>query len=48
MVSEENPDIITCTPPASGATYAVVFDPLDGSSNIECSVSTGTIFGVYR
>lgn len=48
MVSEENPDVITCTPPASGATYAVVFDPLDGSSNIECSVSTGTIFGVYR
>lgn len=28
--------------------YAVVFDPLDGSSNIECGVSIGSIFGVYH
>lgn len=28
--------------------YAVVFDPLDGSSNIDCGVSIGTIFGIYR
>jgi fructose-1,6-bisphosphatase I len=28
--------------------FAVVFDPIDGSSNIECSIPTGTIFGVYR
>ena len=28
--------------------YAVVFDPLDGSSNIGVAVSVGTIFGVYR
>ncbi|THU68762.1 hypothetical protein C4D60_Mb08t07270 [Musa balbisiana] len=27
--------------------YCVVFDPLDGSSNIDCGVSIGTIFGVY-
>jgi Fructose-1-6-bisphosphatase, N-terminal domain len=27
--------------------YVVVFDPLDGSRNIECSIPTGTIFGVY-
>jgi len=26
----------------------VVFDPLDGSSNIDCLVSIGTIFGIYR
>jgi fructose-1,6-bisphosphatase len=26
---------------------AVVFDPLDGSRNIEVSIPTGTIFGVY-
>jgi len=26
----------------------VVFDPLDGSSNIDCLVSIGTIFGVYK
>ncbi|KAK8692166.1 hypothetical protein V6N13_075643 [Hibiscus sabdariffa] len=27
--------------------YCVVFDPLDGSSNIDCGVSIGTIFGIY-
>ncbi len=30
------------------ARYLVVFDPLDGSSNIDVNVSIGTIFGVYR
>lgn len=28
--------------------YIVVFDPLDGSSNIDAAVSTGSIFGIYR
>ena len=28
--------------------YVVVFDPLDGSSNIDCAVSVGTIFGIWR
>ena len=28
--------------------YIVVFDPLDGSSNIDVNVSVGTIFGIYR
>lgn len=26
----------------------MAFDPLDGSSNIDCNVSTGTIFAVYN
>jgi fructose-1,6-bisphosphatase I len=26
----------------------VVFDPLDGSSNIDCGVSIGTIYGIYK
>lgn len=30
------------------AKYLVVFDPLDGSSNIDVNVSVGTIFGIYR
>jgi fructose-1,6-bisphosphatase I len=30
------------------AKYVVVFDPLDGSSNIDVNVSIGTIFGVLR
>ena len=25
----------------------VVFDPLDGSSNIDAGISTGSIFGIY-
>ncbi|KAJ7548929.1 hypothetical protein O6H91_07G033400 [Diphasiastrum complanatum] len=28
--------------------YVVVFDPLDGSRNIDASIPTGTIFGIYR
>jgi len=49
LVSEENEDIIIC-PNANSETskYVVAFDPLDGSSNIDCNVSVGTIFGVYE
>lgn len=31
---------------AEGARYAVLFDPLDGSSNIDCNGSLGTIFSI--
>ncbi|KAL7752646.1 Fructose-1,6-bisphosphatase [Sorochytrium milnesiophthora] len=58
MVSEENENIIIVSDadreagedgtPGMGASYAVVFDPLDGSSNIDAGVSIGTIFGVYK
>ena len=27
--------------------YVVVFDPLDGSSNIDAGISVGSIFGIY-
>ncbi|KAH3836298.1 fructose-1,6-bisphosphatase 1-like [Dreissena polymorpha] len=47
MVSEENEKAIIVEPDQQGK-YMVVFDPLDGSSNIDCLVSIGTIFGVYR
>lgn len=30
------------------ARYVVMFDPLDGSSNIDVNISIGTIFGVLR
>jgi fructose-1,6-bisphosphatase I len=30
------------------SNYVVVFDPLDGSSNIDVNASLGTIFGIYR
>lgn len=31
-----------------GGDYSVVFDPLDGSSNIDCGVSIGTIYGIFK
>ncbi len=47
MASEENDDIIPITDYEPGK-YVLVFDPLDGSSNIDVNVSIGTIFGIYR
>lgn len=47
MVSEEDPEAITVPDELKGA-YCVVFDPLDGSSNIDSGVSIGTIFGIYH
>jgi len=46
MGSEEEEKPIVVQDTAGG--YAVVFDPLDGSSNIDCNVAIGTIFGIYR
>lgn len=49
VASEEATDYIPVyTEVADGAKYVVVFDPLDGSSNIDVNASIGTIFGVYR
>ncbi len=31
-----------------GGDYSVMFDPLDGSSNIDCGVSIGTIYGIFK
>ncbi|CAD5216426.1 unnamed protein product [Bursaphelenchus okinawaensis] len=47
MVSEENDEIIMVDANREGK-YIVTFDPLDGSSNIDCLVSIGTIFGIFK
>jgi len=47
MVSEENENVIEVETEKQGK-YVVCFDPLDGSSNIDCLVSIGSIFAVYR
>ena len=46
---------ITCTTPTPTLAslhfpgrYVVVFDPLDGSSNIDAGISVGSIFGIYE
>ncbi|MDY7078986.1 MAG: class 1 fructose-bisphosphatase [Chloroflexota bacterium] len=48
MASEEDDDIIPIPEQYETGKYVLVFDPLDGSSNIDVNVSIGTIFGVYR
>jgi len=48
MGSEEDEDIIPVPPESSVGKYAVLFDPLDGSSNIDVNSAVGTIFSIYR
>lgn len=45
MASEEEEGIIPADPEGK---YVMLFDPLDGSSNIDYNVSIGTIFAIYR
>lgn len=47
MASEEEHDIIEVRKEEAG-DYVVMFDPLDGSSNIDANVSIGTIFSIYK
>ena len=47
LVSEELEDAIVIEGKNKGK-YCVVFDPLDGSSNIDAGVNIGTIFGIYK
>ena len=47
LVSEELEDAIVIEDRYKGK-YCVVFDPLDGSSNIDAGVNIGTIFGIYH
>ena len=47
LVSEEEEEPIV-VPLDKRGKYCVAFDPLDGSSNIDCNVSTGTIFSVFE
>ncbi len=48
MASEEVDELIPVSDKSLEGKYAVVFDPLDGSSNIDVNVSIGTIFGIYK
>src|SRR5574339_251204 len=48
MASEEEPDIIPIPEHFKCGKYVLLFDPLDGSSNIDVNVSTGTIFSIHR
>lgn len=48
LISEENEEPIVLDRHADSGEYVVVFDPLDGSSNIDVNVNVGTIFSIFR
>jgi fructose-1,6-bisphosphatase I len=48
MASEEEPDIIQIPDQFKCGKYCLMFDPLDGSSNIDVNVPVGTIFSVVQ
>jgi fructose-1,6-bisphosphatase I len=48
MASEEMEDVYQIPSQYPRGKYLLVFDPLDGSSNIDVNVSVGTIFSILR
>jgi fructose-1,6-bisphosphatase I len=49
LASEEEEDVMRLPPhPSEQDAYVLLFDPLDGSSNIDANVSIGTIFAIHR
>lgn len=48
MASEENEDPIPIPTKYPKGRYVLMFDPLDGSTNIDVNISIGTIFSVHR
>jgi fructose-1,6-bisphosphatase I len=48
MASEEQETVIPIPEDFPKGRYVLVFDPLDGSSNIDVNAPLGTIFGIYR
>ena len=48
LVSEEDEEPVTFGRSLETGKYIIVFDPLDGSSNIDVNVNVGTIFSILR
>lgn len=48
IIASEEEDTPVAVEESYSGNYIVVFDPLDGSSNIDAAVSTGSIFGIYK
>jgi fructose-1,6-bisphosphatase I len=48
LVSEEDEEPVTFNRSLETGKYIIVFDPLDGSSNIDVNVNVGTIFSILR
>ena len=48
MASEEDPEPIPVPAEFKAGKYVLLYDPLDGSTNIDVNVSIGTIFSIHR
>lgn len=48
MASEEHDDLLRIPDRFTPGYYVLIYDPLDGSSNIDVNASIGTIFAVHR
>jgi fructose-1,6-bisphosphatase I len=48
MASEEHEDVRCIPAEYQKGNYVLIYDPLDGSSNIDVNVSLGTIFAIHR
>jgi fructose-1,6-bisphosphatase I len=48
MASEERPEPIPIPKQYAKGKYVLMFDPLDGSSNIDANVTIGTIFSIHE
>lgn len=48
MGSEENAELVRVSPEFPQGDYILIFDPLDGSSNIDVNINIGTIFSILR
>ncbi|SNS93486.1 D-fructose 1,6-bisphosphatase [Granulicella rosea] len=48
LVSEEDEEPVTFDRSPETGKYIIIFDPLDGSSNIDVNVNVGTIFSIHK
>lgn len=48
VIASEEEDHPVLVEEAFNSKFVAVFDPLDGSSNIDAAISTGTIFGIFE
>jgi fructose-1,6-bisphosphatase I len=48
MASEENEDLLHIPANYPNGKYVMLYDPLDGSGNIDANITIGTIFSIYK
>jgi fructose-1,6-bisphosphatase I len=48
MASEENEDLLHIPEHYPSGKYVLLYDPLDGSSNIDANITVGTIFSIFQ